>query len=194
VNNLSKQVFHTLLACLLLPTSSLGDSIRINADDERLQHQNGILVLNDTVFSGELVSYHANAVVHSVTDYQNGKRDGRQLSWYDDDQEKSEAFFIAGRRHGEVRGWWSNGQIQYQRVYRDGLLEGETLEWSESGLLKYQQHYIAGREEGLQSGWHADGEPAFSYVFRDGRRYGVIASKPCFTVNPEATEQFNENL
>ena len=194
MNNLSKQLCLVLLAVLLLPALGLSDTIRINAHDERLQHQNGTLLLNGDVFSGELVSYHVNAVVQSVTDYQNGKRDGRHLSWYDDDQAKSEAFFSAGRRHGETRGWWSNGQLQSQRVFKDGLLEGETLEWSESGQLKYRQHYIAGREQGLQSGWHEDGEPAFSYVFRDGRRYGVIASKPCFTVNPDATEQFNENL
>jgi antitoxin component YwqK of YwqJK toxin-antitoxin module len=194
MSSLSKQLLQILLACLLLPAIGLADTIRINADDERLRHQSGILLLNGTAFTGELVSYHANAVVQSVTDYQNGKRDGRHLSWYDDDQAKSEAFFSAGRRHGEARGWWSNGQLQYQRVFKDGLLEGATLEWNESGLLKYRQHYIAGREQGIQSGWHADGEPAFSYVFRDGRRYGVIASKPCFTVNPDAKEQFNENL
>ena len=194
MNCFGKQLLLLPLTCLLLPALGFGDMKSVDADDDRLRHQNGVLLLDGMAFTGELLSHHADGVMQSLIDYQNGKRDGRHLSWYDESQIKSEAFYIAGRRNGEARGWWPDGQIQYQRVFKNGLLEGETLEWSESGQLKYRQHYKAGREAGLQSGWHADGEPAFSYVFRDGRRYGVIASKPCFTVNPDAKEQFNENL
>ena len=73
-------------------------------------------------------------------------------------------------------------------------VEGETLEWFESGQLRYRQNFSKGREDGLQQGWHDDGEPAFAYAYRDGRRYGVLGSKPCFTVTTDAGEAFNEKL
>ena len=52
-----------------------------------------------------------------------------------------------------------------------------------------QRNYVLGYEEGLQQGWDEKGDFIFSYSKKDGRKYGLLGSKPCFTVKGESDEK-----
>jgi antitoxin component YwqK of YwqJK toxin-antitoxin module len=197
---LHRLIVATVLTLLSVSTGLAGSSqgavtlMKVNADAEGLAHYQGSLYLDGVGFTGVLVSEYPDGGARSEIHYINGLRDGDSNRWYVDGSKSSRTVFVAGLREGDAIGWWPNGQMQFIRSYSTGLLEGESLEWNENGQLRYRQNFTAGQEDGLQQGWHDDGEPSFAYEYRDGRRYGVLGSKPCFTVTTDARETFNENL
>ena len=183
-----------LLTMLWLPLHARADGARVSTASKALLYYQGTLYLDGIGFTGLLFEDFTSGSSRKEISYQNGLRHGDSLRWNIDGSLSSRTVFVAGRREGEVVGWWPNGQLQFLRTYRSDLLEGESLEWNENGQLRYRQNFIAGRENGLQQGWHEDGESSFNYVYRDGRRYGVLGSKPCFSVTTDAKGVFNENL
>ena len=183
-----------LLLMLLSPLYASVTGVRVSTGSQALSYYQGALYLDGVGFTGVLFAEYPGGVKKKETGYKNGRRDGESLRWYTDGSLSNRTVFVDGNRDGEAVGWWPNGQLQFVRTYRADLLEGETLEWNESGQLRYRQNFSAGREDGLQQGWHEDGESSFNYVYQNGRRYGVLGSKPCFSVTTDATEVFNENL
>ena len=164
----------TLMACAALLAMALPlsadrqDVAPINKEDPRLQRQHGRWFLEGMAFTGELSENYEDGSIKSLTPFENGNREG------------------------QAQGWWPGGELQYQRQYQQDLLHGESEEYYRTGQIRYRQLFAQGHESGLQQGWHEDGEPAFAYAYRDGRRYGVLGSRPCFSVEPGATEVFNE--
>jgi antitoxin component YwqK of YwqJK toxin-antitoxin module len=125
-----------------------------------------------------------------------------------------EAHYRDGLLDGEVRGWYENGVLEYQRTYRQGREEGEHRGWYPDGHPKFVYHYVHGLSEGSQQVWYPGGQPFTSfhhhegheagqqqmwnadgsirsnYVVRDGRRYGLLGARGCTgqgTPNAEAT-------
>ena len=183
-----------ILLVLLSPLYAGVTGARVSMGSESISHFQGVIYVDGVGFTGVLFADYPGGAVKKETGYRNGKRHGESLRWYSDGSLGNRTVFVDGSRDGEAVGWWPNGQLQFIRTYRADLLEGETLEWNENGQLRYRQNFTSGREDGLQQGWHEDGESSFNYVYRNGRRYGVLGSKPCFSVTTDATEVFNENL
>ena len=50
-----------------------------------------------------------------------------------------------GKKEGEYRMWYSNGQLAFQYYYKDGDLEGEYKLWYENGQLWNRMLYKGGQ-------------------------------------------------
>ena len=55
-----------------------------------------------------------------------------------------------GKKEGEYRMWYSNGQLGFQYYYKDGDLEGEYKLWYENGQLWNRMLYKGGSHSQLK--------------------------------------------
>ena len=91
--------------------------------------------------------------------------------------------FNDGVRHGLQTAFWENGGKRFEYTAKYGVYEGEFKEWSENGQLFHLAHYKNGQEEGVQKMWHADGQIRSNFVVINGRRFGLLGTKNCISVN-----------
>lgn len=154
----------------------------VNKNDAEFHRQHGLLFWQGRAFTGVTNDYYDSGQFKDLAIYRNGKRHGLQLTLYPSGQAAQLRFYINGRKHGLHLGWWTNAQQQFEHSFQYGLLDGSSREWHENGRLARVGYYRHGREEGLQRGWQENGERLFGYVYKNGRRYGVLGSRPCFTV------------
>ena len=60
------------------------------------------------------------------------------------DQLWRHSHFKDDKRHGEYKGWWSNGQLWWHSHYKDGKKHGEYKTWHRDGQLRYHEHWKDG--------------------------------------------------
>jgi antitoxin component YwqK of YwqJK toxin-antitoxin module len=66
--------------------------------------------------------YYLNGQVEYEIEYQNGKRHGKTIRWYEDGKKKYENKYQNGRLHGKFIGWHENGNKRYEYEYQNGIL------------------------------------------------------------------------
>jgi antitoxin component YwqK of YwqJK toxin-antitoxin module len=59
-----------------------------------------------------------------------------------------------GKKEGEYKEWWRNGQLDIQCYYKEGKEEGEYKEWWRNGQLYSQYYFKEGKREGEQKIWY----------------------------------------
>ena len=65
-------------------------------------------------------------------------------------------FYKAGKRNGKSKGWYPNGQLQYEGYYVDNLPDGTWIDNFENGQRKYESTYQNGKLIDKKC-WDADG-------------------------------------
>jgi len=184
----------TAIAGLWVALAANAYAADIERGDPGVSRERGLLHYQGEPLTSALVERGEGGLVLSRTEYLAGLKHGASERYNDQGKRRRLTIYVAGKRHGDQLSWHASGQLQSRTPYVDGLIDGVSEQFSASGQLLQRQRHRSGREEGLQQSWHEDGELAFAYVYRDGRRYGVLGSKPCFTVNPSAEVVFNEGL
>ena len=97
----------------------------------------------------------------SETQYRNGQKNGRFVSFWPDGHPRVRAFYEADRIEGDYRSWHANGRL---------------AEW---------KRYADGHQAGLQQAWTDRGELYLNFEVRNGRHYGLINSRPCLPVSAD---------
>ena len=61
---------------------------------------------------------------------------------------KSEHYFVddQGRKQGEFKYWYENGQLRIHKFYRDGKLYGESKSWYDNGQLETHRFFKDGKD------------------------------------------------
>ena len=98
-----------------------------------------------------------------------------------------------GRREGEYKMWYKNGQLLEQCTYANGKLEGEHKIWCENGQLWEQCAYLDGKEKGEYKSWYTNGQFFTQCTYVNGKLEGECKIwhrngqfiKKCFYVNGE---------
>jgi hypothetical protein len=49
-----------------------------------------------------------------------------------------------GRRQGEAKSWYTNGQLRFHCFFVDDVCHGEAKWWYEDGTLRYHDFYVNG--------------------------------------------------
>lgn len=157
-------------------------TIETSANDSTLHKTNGVLYRSGIPYSGYVVEYYKNGQLKSQQPYYQGLKEGTLKTWYADGSPRSIRPYARGDKVGRHQGWWENKQPQYVLHFDAGAYHGKNREWYENGQLATTRHFQHGREEGAQQSWTANGTLFSNYVVKDGRRYGLLGSKPCYTV------------
>ena len=82
-----------------------------------------------------------------------------------------ETTWSLGEWHGPARGWYRNGQQEYQGEHAHGFHTGVWTYWFETGQLAAQGQYEADRKVGDWKYWDKDGRPMRSADWE--RQYGL---------------------
>lgn len=139
----------------------------------------GILYLDQQAFSGYRLESYPNGEKKSRMSYWQGKKQGKERSWYSDGTLRSLRYYQNGKKEGRHIGFWENGNWQYQFYFADGLHHGSAQEWYEDGCLYTSFNYEHGIESGTQQSWSSDRTFQANFVTIDGHRYGLIGMKKC---------------
>ena len=155
----------------------------VSVDDPRLVSVGATLVLDDEPLTARLEARDASGALVALTHYVDGRRHGMAYRWFENGRLHSSRCFDRGTKQGLQIGYWPNGELRFRYVAESGVYAGTYASWHENGQQGALRHFVAGRESGAQKTWDRSGTLLSNYVVRDGRRYGLLDSKPCFTVD-----------
>ncbi|TYA92385.1 hypothetical protein FUA24_02225 [Seonamhaeicola marinus] len=174
---------------MLIVSCGNKEPLVINADDQNLKLNNGVLEYHDDPFTGKLESTYANSAKHSEVFYYNGLKEGGEKQWYGNGILAMERFYHEGVKVGVHKAWWSNGIHKFVYYFNDkGEHHGNLKEWDITGLLIRDFNYKNGKESGAQKMWKDNGEIKSNYVVVNGERFGLIGLKKCYTVTVDKDE------
>lgn len=115
--------------------------------------------------------------------FSEGQLHGTQKKWYAKNKLLEIREYQFGRKNGKQLSFWENGNKRFEFVAVNDACEGELNEWDENGNLIHLAHFRNGQEEGEQKMWYENGKIRANYIIKDGRRYGLLGTKNCKNVS-----------
>lgn len=86
-----------------------------------------------------------------------GRRQGEYKSWYNNGQAERHCFYLNDMLHGEHKMWFENGQIREHSFLIDGNYHGEFKEWHENGQPSRHCFAVNNKRHGEYKSWDKDG-------------------------------------
>ena len=109
--------------------------------------------------------------------------------YYPNNQLKSLRKYSSGKKYGKHRGWWENGNQQYEYYFKNDQNTGRHMQWHSNGQLFIIKNFENGIEKGEQKAWDQNGNLMYKYIYHEGRKYGIQGSIICNGMNELATTQ-----
>ncbi|HYC84523.1 MAG TPA: toxin-antitoxin system YwqK family antitoxin [Chryseosolibacter sp.] len=119
----------------------------------------------------------------SVVPYLHGKHHGIAREYHANGRLKSIRFAENGWKQGTHRGWFENGNKQFEFHFRDDVFHGNQREWMPHGVLYSDLNYDYGVPSGHQKVWDPNGRIKTNYVIINNRRYGLLGTKNCVNIS-----------
>lgn len=142
------------------------------------------LFLNNQKFSGYLFELNSNKTdTLSSESYFDGLQSGKSKKWYDNKQLMELRNYYQGKKNGKQIAYWENGDKKFEFTAINDACEGEMKEWNSDGKLIHLANYKDGQEEGTQKLWYDNGKIRANYVILNGKRYGLLGTKNCKNVS-----------
>ncbi|MGB2127952.1 MAG: toxin-antitoxin system YwqK family antitoxin [Flavicella sp.] len=171
---------YLLFFILLISCNSVSPVQVVNIEDIELSLSNGVVLYKSKIFTGTLVAKDFDGVLSYTCNYVKGRKVGEEKKWYSNGQLESHRFYNDGVKVGIHKGWWPSGLPKFTLEFNtQGAYHGIVKEWFENGTLSKSFHYVNGKEEGGQQLYKPNGNIRANYVVRDGERYGLIGLKKC---------------
>ncbi len=164
------------LAAMMKPDTSVDKAVLVK--------KNGIAYFQDRPFSGQMLEKYKNGQTKSITEFYQGKADGKSEAWHETGAREEIRFYRHGEKDGEHVGWWENGNVRFIYHFRQGYYEGNVKEWYASGQLFKDFNYANGQEFGSERLWYENGKIRANYVVKNGRRFGLVGLKRCDAPKP----------
>ena len=104
-----------------------------------------------------------------------GKREGECKSWYENGQLRERCMYKDGQKEGECKFWYNleeSTQLYDQSMYKNGKKEGEYKRWRKNGQLYVQSMYKDGKREGEYKFWYENEQLAVSATYKNGQLEG----------------------
>ena len=158
--------------------------VYVEINSSLLKNRNDTYFYNDSLFSGFLIEISDSSKdTLSRESFLIGKRSGIQKKWYSKSKIKEVRFYVDGKKDGKQLAFWENGNKKFEFTALDDAYEGELKEWTIVGHLIHQANFVNGQEEGPQKLWYDNGKIRANYIIRDGKRYGLLGTKNCVNVS-----------
>jgi hypothetical protein len=154
------------------------------ASSPHLSFRNDTAFLNSNMYSGCI--YALDSLTNdsiSVSCYSKGLLHGLSRKWYPGKQLMEERYYVSGKKNGRQLSLWENGNKRFEFIARDDAYEGELKEWNIDGRLIHLAHFENGQEAGAQKLWYDNGKIRANYVILNGKRYGLLGTKNCRNVS-----------
>jgi antitoxin component YwqK of YwqJK toxin-antitoxin module len=139
---------------------------------------------NDKKYSGYLYEMYPNNLdTLSIQSYYEGLQNGIEKKWFPNHQLLEQRNYSNGKKNGKQIAFWENGNKKFEFVAINDAYEGEMKEWNMEGNLIHLATYKEGQENGTQKLWYDNGKIRANYVIIDGKRYGLLGTKNCRNVS-----------
>ena len=86
-------------------------------------------------FDDLMVSSYPDGTTKSITNYHNGKKEGKSSSFYPDGTIETVRYYQNDEVHGSVRHYHPNGTLKHDMTYCNGEACGEERDYDEQGNL-----------------------------------------------------------
>lgn len=83
---------------------------------------------------GVELSWYEEGILMTEGTYINGKREGIHREWYDDGKLNKECYYVQDKKEGLYQSWWNNGQLCTQFTIHNGE-KVDYQRWDRSGRL-----------------------------------------------------------
>ena len=74
-----------------------------------------------------------------------------------------------GKLHGNCKGWYENGVLNYDHNYKNGKLHGNYKKWRENGELRCDANYKNDELHGKCKSWYYSGELWSDLNYKNGK-------------------------
>lgn len=144
-------------------------------------------LLDNTPFSGYMVSYYQDGILKEKIGLHNGKKQNEATYWYPDGTLKRISNYHEGRLHGTKK-MWSN-EFGYTLIahfnFDNGKAHGEQKQWYNTGELYKKLNLNMGKEEGIQQAFRKNGDLYANYEAKNGRIFGLKKAALCYGLEDE---------
>ena len=148
-----------------------------------------IVYVKDKKYSGILYKLFINSSdSFFTTEYKKGMLDGCSKKWYPNKQLMEIRYYKEGKKNGKQISYWDNGNKKFEFLANEDRYEGTLMEWTYNGKLVHLANYVHGQEEGIQKLWYDNGQIRANYVMRNGKRYGLLGTQNCKYVSDNITK------
>src|ERR1017187_10310191 len=164
-------------------TGGPGKPLMINSATSNLQMVNGILNLDNRLFTGIVYTLPGENDTAEIAGFLDVKENGIRKRYYPNGQLKEIREFESGNKVGTYLAWWENGRKKMEHYFDKDEYEGTCREWNYEGGLVKEMNYKKGFEEGSQKMFYDNGKVKVNYIMINGRRYGLLGTKNCVNVS-----------
>lgn len=116
------------------------------------------------------ITYWPNGKKRSETEYKDGKKNGKDIFWYDSGVKNIEAEYKDGKRTGKHIFWNRNGIKENETEYKNDKEDGKKTSWSESGIKSCEVEYKDGKMNGKETWWNENGTKSYETEYKDGKK------------------------
>lgn len=149
-----------------------------------IETKSDTIFVNNKKYSGFIFQLQSNSKdTMIIKRYYNGLESGVSKKWYADRKLMEERYYLDGKKNGKQIAYWENGNKKFEFFAKDDAYEGEMKEWNVDGKLIHLANYENGQEEGTQKLWYDNGKIRANYVIKNGKRYGLLGTKNCRNVS-----------
>lgn len=151
---------------------------------KEITNKNDTVLLNGGKYSGYLFELHTNnSDTLLIQSYLSGLQSGNDKKWFANKNISEDREYSSGKKNGKQIAFWDNGKKRFEFTANNDAYEGEMKEWNFEGKLIHLANYKNGQEEGTQRLWYENGKIRANYVILNGKRYGLLGTKNCRNVS-----------
>ena len=156
----------------------------VSSQSKGLRTKNNVLFLRHKKFDGFLYRLYNNSKdTIFIESYSNGILDGISKKWYLNSKIMEIRYYSKGKKNGKQLAYFENEKKRFEFTAKNDQYEGELREWNVAGKLIHLATYENGQEEGTQKMWYDNGKIRANYVMKNGKRYGLLGTKNCINVS-----------
>ncbi len=78
--------------------------------------------------------------------YKNGKKNGKEIFWYENGNKMMESFFVDNHEEGLWQQWYPNGQKKIEVNYIKGKYNGLWRQWYDRRTMKKNVKFVDGKK------------------------------------------------
>ena len=94
--------------------------------------------IRDSQYTGIIEIYYPNNQLKSLREYSGGKKYGKHKGWWENGNQQYEYYFDNDQNIGKHIQWHSNGEVFIVKNFENGVESGEQKAWDQNGNLMYK--------------------------------------------------------
>ena len=173
------KIYTITLLFFLIACEPAPQVMKLDIKNADLKLTDGIMLYKGKPYTGNTF-FKNDTIVINTASYVNGKKHGEEKRFFYNGNVAVSRSYTNGEPTGTHKTWWENKQLKSVYDFDEaGNKIGIHREWYRDGRLAKEFHYTNGKEDGTQKIWNLDGEIEANYIVINGERFGLIGSVNC---------------